>query len=75
MTFDCSSGSSFFLRGHLWIVVIELPRSPKEVVIVNLTSRKPNSDTTVVLQSDTHRFVKHETVVNYFDAKIVSKKT
>lgn len=37
-----------------------------------LTSKKPTSDTTVVLSPDDHDFIKHPTVVSFADAKIHS---
>lgn len=69
----CSSGFSFRLRGHLWVVIVELPGQPEKVVAVSLTSKRPDSDTTVVLQSGDHRFIKHDTVVYYADARLFSK--
>ena len=71
VAFDCSCGSSFILGGHLWVIITEPFGSPEKVIIVNLTSKKPHSDTTVVLLSNDHRFIKHETVINYADARIV----
>ena len=70
MAFDCSCGSSFVLGGHLWVVITEPSGSPKQVIIVNLTSRKRDSDTTVVLSPEDHSFVKHDTVISYADARI-----
>ncbi|MEH2262386.1 hypothetical protein [Nostoc sp.] len=63
------------MKPHLWVAMTEPDGTPEETVIVNLTTRHPNSDTTVILDSGDHRFIKHETVVNYADAlftKIVS---
>lgn len=41
------------------------------MIIVSLTSKKPHSDTTVVLSPNNHRFIKHDTVISYADARIV----
>ena len=71
MAFDCSCGSSFILSGHLWVIITEPFGSPEQVIIVNLTSKKPSSDTTVVLSPNDHTFIKHETVISYSDARIV----
>jgi hypothetical protein len=38
-------------------------------VCVNVSSRKPHSDTTVILQRGDHSFVTHESVINYQDAR------
>ena len=75
VSFDCSCGSTFFLRGHLWVVTTDASNSPENVVIVSLTTKRQNSDTTVTLTSGNHGFIKHDTVVNYADARIVSKKS
>ena len=71
VTFDCSCDSSFILGGHLWVIITEPFGSPEQVVIVSLTSKKPHSDTTVVLSPKDHSFIKHETVISYADARIV----
>jgi hypothetical protein len=58
-------------KEHLWIVVTEPYGKPSEVVIVNLTTRRDGSDLTVILKPGDRAFIKHETVVNYSDARIV----
>ena len=55
---------------HLWIVLTEPEGYPPEVVIVNLTTRKPDSDTTLTLNAGDHPFIEHETVVYYADARL-----
>ncbi|MFN6558616.1 MAG: hypothetical protein RMY28_002265 [Nostoc sp. ChiSLP01] len=68
------AGRTFHIRKssaskpHLWIATTEPDGTPEQVVIVNLTSRHANSDTTVILNNTDHRFIKHETVVYYADA-------
>jgi hypothetical protein len=52
------------------VTVSEPFGSPEGVIIVNLTSMRPTSDTTVILSVGDHTFIKHETVVNYADARI-----
>ncbi len=73
MPLDCSCGSSFLLRGHLWVVIAELSGSPDQVLVVSLTTKRTDSDTTVILQSGDHDFIKHDTVVNYTDSRIFNK--
>lgn len=56
-------------REHLWIVVTDPIGDPPTVIIVNLTTARLGSDRTVVLHTGDHPFIKHETVVNYADAR------
>ncbi|MCI0390265.1 MAG: hypothetical protein MOB07_16065 [Acidobacteria bacterium] len=56
---------------HLWIVLTDPEGDPPQVVMVNLNTKRDGSDTTVVLHPGEHRFIKHETVVNYSDARFV----
>ena len=54
---------------HLWIIVTEIDAITKKAVCVNVTTRQNHSDTTLVLQVGDHAFLKHESVVNYSDAR------
>ena len=56
---------------HLWVVITEPDPATGEVIIVNLTTQRPHSDTTVILQAGDHPFIKHPTAVNFIDARIV----
>jgi hypothetical protein len=56
---------------HLWAIVTDLDARTGEVVIVNLTTQRPHSDPTVLLNVGDHPFVKHPTVVNFSDARFV----
>ena len=38
-------------------------------VCVNVTSKQSHSDTTLVLKAGDHRFITHESVINYQDAR------
>ena len=60
---------------HLWVVAVAANPATQEVVIVNLTTQRPHSDATVVLQPSDHEFVNHPTVVFYADARIVDGRT
>lgn len=75
MVFDCSSGSSFILSGHLCIVIAEPSGIGDDVVVLYLTSRKLHSDTTVILTPKDHPFIKHETVISYADARIMTRES
>lgn len=55
---------------HLYIVLTHPDGEPEKIVIVNLTSYRRGSDTTVVLEPGDHPYIRHKTVVNYKDARI-----
>lgn len=57
-------------KPHLWVVVTAPDGNPPEVVAVNLTSKRRNSDTTVVLRRIHHPFIDHETVVDFSKARV-----
>jgi len=57
---------------HLYVVVTPPEGSPPRAVIVNLTSQRPNSDTTVILHPGDHPFIDRPTVVNYKQARCAS---
>ena len=56
---------------HLWIIVTAPEAGSGQAVMVNLTTQRPHSDTTVVLNAGDHPFVRHPTVVNFSDARFV----
>ena len=56
------------------MIITEPFGSTQQVIAVFLTSKKPNSDLTVVLSSGDHRFIKHDTVISYADARIFNKE-
>ena len=75
MGLEIYAGKTFFRstppanKSHLWISVTNPEGTPEQVVIVNLTTHRNGCDTTVLLNSQDHRFIKHETVVRYVDAQ------
>jgi hypothetical protein len=74
MVSDCPPGFAFLLNGHLWVVVACSSSSPNEVLIVYLTTKRQDSDITVILQPGDHDFIRRETVVSYADARIMKKE-
>jgi hypothetical protein len=54
---------------HLWIVLTEVDASTRKAVCVNVTTRRHHSDLTLILNSGDHPFIKHESVINYQDAR------
>lgn len=75
MPFSCKPGDAVLLRKpnqtveHLWVILTEPEGDPSQVVMVNLTTQRSGSDTTVVLNVGEHPFIQHPTAVNYFDAR------
>lgn len=71
------AGNTVFLREsrhseHLYVVVTDPSADdPPSVVIANITTQREWSDTTTCLDAGEHPFVKHASVVNYGDARIV----
>ena len=50
---------------HLFIVLTNPEGEPPIVVMVNITTRKPTSDSTVVLTQGDHPFVHHESIIAF----------
>ena len=78
-TDDIYAGTCFLLPKprsvikHLWIVLTDPDVDIKRnVAIVNLTTLRKGADTTVILKSGDHPFIKHDTAVYYQDARIAS---
>lgn len=72
--FDCSCGSTFILNGHLWVVITPPTKISKQVIIVFLTTCKSYSDTTVILNQEDHKFIKHTTAVSFAEARILTQE-
>ena len=53
------------------MIITEPFGSPEQVIIVLLSSKKSHSDTTVVLSTEDHKFIKHDTVVSYARSRIM----
>lgn len=56
---------------HLWALVTAPDPETGEAIMVNLTTQRPHSDTTTIIQPGEHSFVDRPTVVFYADARIV----
>ncbi len=54
---------------HLWVIITE-PDENGDVVIVNVTSWRPDSDETVIIKTGEHHRITHQSVVFYQDARI-----
>lgn len=55
---------------HLWVMLTDPDATTDEVLVVNLTTQRPHSDTTVILNSGDHPFVQHATAVNFSDVRL-----
>src|SRR5262249_27606257 len=56
---------------HLWILITEPDAASGEAVMVNVTTLRSHSDTTVLLKRGDHPYIIHDSVVFYADARIV----
>lgn len=77
MPFNAGPGDTLLLPKpnlqipHLWVILTKPDKVSSEIVIVNLTTKRDYSDTTVVLKKGDHPFVNHPTVINFADARLV----
>lgn len=58
---------------HLWIVLND-PTPAGEILTVNLTSERPYSEKTVILNAGDHEFIKRPSSINYSRAQIRDAK-
>ncbi|MGH9424893.1 MAG: hypothetical protein ACRD2L_01085 [Terriglobia bacterium] len=56
---------------HLWVLITNPERAEGKTLMVNLTTKRSHSDTTLVLQFGEHPFITRPTVVLYADARVV----
>lgn len=61
------------LDSHLWVVISDPAKDSKEILIVNFTTLRADSDAACVLAAGEHPFVKHATCVSYRGGKVVSE--
>lgn len=60
---------------HLWIILSAPEHYPQDpVLIVNLTSLRPGSETTCLLTRGDHPFIRHKSCVNYRDSRLVDRR-
>jgi hypothetical protein len=57
---------------HLWIIITDPDPKTSEAVCVNITSRRSDSETTVIITAGEHPFVTRESVTYYKDARIIA---
>ncbi len=54
---------------HLWIVINEPRAHEGNALLVNVSTLRPRADTTCVLRSGEHPFIKHESYVRFRSAR------
>lgn len=57
---------------HLWIVLSKPELDTEHILIVNLTSWRPDKDQACILNPGDHPYIKKKTCVNYALSKIVA---
>jgi hypothetical protein len=59
---------------HLWVLVTRPDPASREAIMVNVTTQRPHSDTTTVLNRGDHPFIQRPSVVLYADARTVDTR-
>lgn len=54
---------------HLWVILTEIDQATRTAICVNVTTKQSHSETTVVLKAGDHPFIKHDSVINFSDAR------
>ena len=73
-------GDSFMLpkpghdTEHLWVLLTSPHPQTREAIMVNVTTQRPHSDTTTILNAGDHPFVQKPSVIFYADARIVDTR-
>lgn len=68
------AGSTFLLTqvdNHLWVVLSDPRRDPKNVLLVSLTTLTRLKESVCILAPGEHDWVRHQTCVSYEHAKVV----
>jgi hypothetical protein len=59
---------------HLWVLITRPDPASLEAIMVNITTQRPHSDTTTVLNRGDHPFIQRPSVVLYADARTVDTR-
>ena len=57
---------------HLWIVLSDPQQNSAQVLLVNLTTATRTKDGTCILRVGDHPYVRHDSCVNYHDARVAT---
>ena len=73
-------GDSFMLpkpgqdTEHLWVLITRPHPQTHAAIMVNVTTQRPHSDTTTILNAGEHPFVQKPSVIFYADARMVDAR-
>ena len=73
-------GDSFMLpkpghdTEHLWVLITRPHPQTQEAIMVNVTTQRPHSDTTTILNAGDHPFVQKPSVIFYADARMMDTR-
>ena len=73
-------GDSFMLpkpgqdTEHLWVLITRPNPQTQATIMVNVTTQRPHSDTTVILNAGEHPFVQKPSVIFYADARMTDAR-
>ena len=73
-------GDSFMLpkpgqeTEHLWVLITNSDPATHEAIMVNVTTQRPHSDTTTILNVGDHPFVQKPSVIFFADARMVDTR-
>ena len=59
---------------HLWVLITRPDPASREAIMVNVTTQRPHSDNTTVLNRGDHPFIQRPSVVLYADARTVDAR-
>ncbi|MCE0483108.1 MAG: hypothetical protein LV479_02595 [Methylacidiphilales bacterium] len=59
---------------HLWVLITRPDPASREAIMVNVTTQRPHSDNTTVLNRGDHPFIQRPSVVLYADARMVDTR-
>ncbi len=59
---------------HLWVLVTAPDPGTHQAIMVNVTTQRPHSDVTTVLNLDDHPFIHKPSVIFYADARMVDAR-
>jgi hypothetical protein len=73
-------GDSFMLpkpgheTEHLWVLITKRDPATHDAIMVSVTTQRPHSDTTTILNVGDHPFVRKPSVIYYADARLVDTR-
>jgi len=59
---------------HLWVLITHPDPKICEAIMVNVTTQRPHSDKTTILNAGEHPFIRQPSVVFYSDARTVDTR-